>query len=324
MSRKGLNIYKRKDGRWEARYIKSRTAQGKPLYGYLYAEKTKVRKLARTKEKVSQWTTNPLNEKVLDYHNYEMTKSESVLYFVAAFLVGGVVSQFFYGGLFQEDGVPTLLTYISNSAAFVIVGLLVGKVFLPVRSRQLAEKRRDTLRRQFRDMLESLTASLAANSTVRDAFSSAYTDMCMQYSDDALISKELDQFRRAEQINVTLDVMMDDFAKRSGVEEIQDFNNVFQVCYGPGGNMSRVINQTHDIICERMEVEDEIQAKIHANEMELNIIMLAPVLIVALMRSANETFAQNLASPVGVAAVTGALVLFAIAYIWGQKIIAVR
>lgn len=253
-----------------------------------------------------------------------MTKSESVLYFVAAFLVGGVVSQFFYGGLFQEDGVPTLLTYISNSAAFVIVGLLVGKVFLPVRSRQLAEKRRDTLRRQFRDMLESLTASLAANSTVRDAFSSAYTDMCMQYSDDALISKELDQFRRAEQINVTLNVMMDDFAKRSGVEEIQDFNNVFQVCYGPGGNMSRVINQTHDIICERMEVEDEIQAKIHANEMELNIIMLAPVLIVALMRSANETFAQNLASPVGVAAVTGALVLFAIAYIWGQKIIAVR
>ena len=38
MSRKGLNIYKRKDGRWEARYIKSRTAQGKPLYGYLYGE----------------------------------------------------------------------------------------------------------------------------------------------------------------------------------------------------------------------------------------------------------------------------------------------
>lgn len=289
------------------------------------AAKPKTKRPAKPKkEPVSQWMTNPLNEQVLDYHNYEMTQGEQVLYFILAFLIGGVVSQFFYGGLFQEDGVPTLLTYISNAVAFVIVGLLVGKLFLPVRSRQLAEKRRDTLRRQFRDMLESLTASLAANSTVRDAFSSAYTDMCMQYSDDALISKELDQFRRAEQINVTLDVMMDDFAKRSGVEEIQDFNNVFQVCYGPGGNMSRVINQTHDIICERMEVEDEIQAKIHANEMELNIIMLAPVLIVALMRSANETFAQNLASPVGVAAVTGALVLFAISYIWGQKIIAVR
>lgn len=37
MARKGLNIYKRKDGRWEARYIKSRNTQGKPQYGYLYA-----------------------------------------------------------------------------------------------------------------------------------------------------------------------------------------------------------------------------------------------------------------------------------------------
>ena len=286
--------------------------------------KPKTKRPAKPKkEPVSQWTTNPLNEKVLDYHNYEMTQGEKAIYFILAFLIGGVVSQFFYGGLFQEDGVPTPLTYISNAVAFVAVGLIAGRIFLPVRSRQLAEKRRDVLRKQFRDMLESLTASLAANSTVRDAFNTAYTDMCMQYSDDALIAKELDQFRRAGQINVTLDVMMDNFAKRSGVEEIEDFNNVFQVCYGPGGNMSRVINQTHDIICERMEVEDEIQAKIHANEMELNIIMLAPVLIVALMRLSNESFAQNLASPVGVVAMTISLVMFVGAYIWGQKIIAV-
>ena len=114
-----------------------------------------------------------------------------------------------------------------------------------------------------------------------------------------------------------------DFAKRSGMEEIEDFNNVFQVCYGPGGNMSRVINQTHDIICERMEVEDEIQAKIHANETELNVIMVAPVLMIALMRSTNATFAQNLASPTGVAVVTVGLAMFVGAYIWGQKIIAV-
>lgn len=37
MPRKGENIYKRKDGRWEGRYIKSRTETGKALYGYVYA-----------------------------------------------------------------------------------------------------------------------------------------------------------------------------------------------------------------------------------------------------------------------------------------------
>ena len=37
MPKKGENIYKRKDGRWEGRYIKSRTLSGKIIYGYVYA-----------------------------------------------------------------------------------------------------------------------------------------------------------------------------------------------------------------------------------------------------------------------------------------------
>ena len=37
MSRKGENIYKRKDGRWEGRYCKTRDESGKIKYGYVYA-----------------------------------------------------------------------------------------------------------------------------------------------------------------------------------------------------------------------------------------------------------------------------------------------
>lgn len=39
MSRRGENIYKRKDGRWEGRYIKARNEQGKIVYGYVYGRK---------------------------------------------------------------------------------------------------------------------------------------------------------------------------------------------------------------------------------------------------------------------------------------------
>ncbi|MDO4296509.1 MAG: site-specific integrase, partial [bacterium] len=38
MPKKGENIYKRKDGRWEGRYIKSRSSTGKIVYGYVYAK----------------------------------------------------------------------------------------------------------------------------------------------------------------------------------------------------------------------------------------------------------------------------------------------
>ena len=45
MPRKGENIYKRKDGRWEGRYIKARSEKGKAIYGYVYATSYKeVRK----------------------------------------------------------------------------------------------------------------------------------------------------------------------------------------------------------------------------------------------------------------------------------------
>lgn len=38
MPRKGENIYKRKDGRWEGRYIKTHSSTGKAIYGYVYAK----------------------------------------------------------------------------------------------------------------------------------------------------------------------------------------------------------------------------------------------------------------------------------------------
>jgi hypothetical protein len=36
MARRGENIRKRKDGRWEGRYIKASTPEGKIQWGYVY------------------------------------------------------------------------------------------------------------------------------------------------------------------------------------------------------------------------------------------------------------------------------------------------
>ena len=38
MPKKGENIYKRKDGRWEGRYIKGYLADGKAKYAYVYGK----------------------------------------------------------------------------------------------------------------------------------------------------------------------------------------------------------------------------------------------------------------------------------------------
>lgn len=66
MPRKGENIYKRKDGRWEARYIKSRTESGKAIYGYVYARsyrevKQKLLFSIQTTQVEKKQSANPVN-----------------------------------------------------------------------------------------------------------------------------------------------------------------------------------------------------------------------------------------------------------------------
>lgn len=60
MSRRGENIYKRKDLRWEGRYIKYYNENGKAVYGYVYASTySEVKqKLFETKQRAGNNPTN--------------------------------------------------------------------------------------------------------------------------------------------------------------------------------------------------------------------------------------------------------------------------
>lgn len=55
MSRRGENIYKRKDGRWEGRYIRGRTPAGKAEYGYVYAKSYAACREKRRKQVKCLW-----------------------------------------------------------------------------------------------------------------------------------------------------------------------------------------------------------------------------------------------------------------------------
>lgn len=64
MSRRGENIYKRKDGRYEGRYIKGYDSLGKARYGYVYA-----RNYCEVKTKLMQCKINMQNQQQLCHSN---------------------------------------------------------------------------------------------------------------------------------------------------------------------------------------------------------------------------------------------------------------
>lgn len=57
MSKRGENIYKRKDDRWEGRYIKDHDYMGKPRFGYVYAKTYR-----EVKEKLNVCRQTPVTE----------------------------------------------------------------------------------------------------------------------------------------------------------------------------------------------------------------------------------------------------------------------
>lgn len=65
MPKKGENIYKRKDGRWEGRYIRIRNIGGKTEYGYIYGKSYAEVKQKLMNVKVAVRSYNETHEKLL-------------------------------------------------------------------------------------------------------------------------------------------------------------------------------------------------------------------------------------------------------------------
>lgn len=87
MARRGENIYKRKDGRYEGRYIKGYNIEGKAIYGYVYdrgytREKEKLVFLKTDKRKYSKNSSMKLSEWMDIWFNSEteIKKTTKIIY----------------------------------------------------------------------------------------------------------------------------------------------------------------------------------------------------------------------------------------------------
>ena len=65
MARRGENIYKRKDNRWEGRFVKGCDASGKPHYGYVYAKSYREVREKLSAAKLTQTVSVDSNQKTM-------------------------------------------------------------------------------------------------------------------------------------------------------------------------------------------------------------------------------------------------------------------
>ena len=272
-----------------------------------------------------QYYTSATNMPTYNYKVYNMKKSEKTLYFLLAFIVGAAVGYLFYGGIGKDEfDQPTLLTWILNILIPTVIGVIAGRLFVPMRRKSIIAKQQKELNHQFRDMLDALTTSLGAGKNVNDSFFGVYEDLKIQYDSDAYILKELEVIISGIHNNVAIEDVLEDFGRRSNNDDIMSFANVFKISYRKGGNIKDIIRNTHSILSDKMEISEDIETLVTSNKLEQNIMIAMPIVLIAVIKMMSPEFAKNFVTPTGIISTTVSLVIFVIAYFIGKAVLDIK
>ncbi|KUO77370.1 MAG: pilus assembly protein TadB [Clostridia bacterium BRH_c25] len=242
---------------------------------------------------------------LVDYNIYQMTIREKLVSILSA----GT-------GIFAAG----YIFYRSIILALLLVPLAL---FYPrFRRKEIIRKRKNELNLQFREALYSIASSLSAGKSIETALKDAQKELAIQYPDaETYILLELEQISRRIGMNETIEEALSDFAARSHLEDIMNFTDVFAICKRTGGNMVHVVKNTAEIISEKIDVKQEIDVLLTEKRLEHKVLNLMPVLIILLLStSAEEFMAPVFSEPLGRAAMTFSLMLFATAYFISKKI----
>ncbi len=243
----------------------------------------------------------------IDYHEYIATNKEKIIWFLIGMFISGVVIYIFY----------------EKIIASIVVGIICGFIFIPMRTKQVIAKRQKKLNLQFKGLLEILSTSIGAGKNMYDAFSGAAEDLVIQFSDDADIVKEVNVICVGLNNNIQIENLLLNFADRSGLDNVKNFANVFATCYKKGGNIKEVIKNTTSIISDKIEIQMELETMVAGQKNEQNSMLVMPIVFIVVMKAMGGELI-DLKSPIGLISVSIAIIVFIFAYFISKKILDIK
>ena len=241
-----------------------------------------------------------------DYHVYQMALSDRLCAVGLGAVLGLAVGYVFFDSLL---------------AAAVIFAVAAVKFQEPYRE-YLRKRRLKKLLLQFKDLLETLTSSYSAGQTTAMAFRDAQKEMTDLYGEESDIVQEIKMINTGLVHNYNIEDLLLNFAARSGLEDVDSFANVFEVCNRRGGNLKQIVGETRSVINDKIEIEMEIQTMVAASKNELNVMMVMPFIIMLSMRGLGDSMTGN--SMTNLIVKFAALGIFVGAYKIGDKLVSIK
>ncbi len=240
-----------------------------------------------------------------DYRIYRMSWRDRLLWFFSTLIITGLISWLFYRSL-------------SGLAAMLPLLFLTRRIF---RNYLHAKQKREMLC-QFGEMLQIMSSSLKAGYSMENAFLQSWEEYAKLYGQKSLMAREFRNIIYQMKLNEPLEQLVEDFALRSGIEEISSFSQVFSFAKRGGGDMRKIFQDTVEKIRQKSDVEREITTVVTAKKMEQRIMDLVPFGILFYVGATSPEFLAPLyGNALGACIMTICLLVYAGAFLLAEKIL---
>lgn len=247
----------------------------------------------------------PREDGLTDYNVYIMSKKERNVYMILAMTAIFIVGYIFYENL-------------------ILAGVicLAGIKFPELRTKQIIKKRKADLTIQFKDWLYSLASSMSAGRSIEMAFKDSYRDLELIYPNpETPIMKELIHMIRCIEMNETVENVLEEFAQRTHIEDIMNFADVVRISKRTGGNLVNVIRSTSNVIGDKIETKVDIETTLSGKKFESRILCCMPIFMVLVLTMTSYDYMELVFTTfVGHAVMTVSIIMFAVAFLLGEKI----
>lgn len=245
---------------------------------------------------------------MIHYNDYALSKKQ----YVASLLIA-CTCLYVIGSIFFKN------IWISGVLA------LFGFLYPKFRRKELMMKRLSELSMQFKQALYILASLLAAGKSIESAFMASHADLEPLFPDkNTYIRREFHYICRRLENGESIETILYDFGKRTGLEDIQSFADVFIICKRTGGNLVEVMRHTANMIGEKIAIQQEIAVMVAQKRFESKVLSVAPLLFVAILSFTSADYMAPLYEGSGLVIMGGALIVLAGCYLLSKKLMEIK